>query len=123
MLWMLLDRGKVGNRCWRRPAAEAMLPELLVAEMQEQVRWQTCKRTCVQGVGVPIPQVAEQLVTCWVVVPVPLVQISKWIYERVVEVAVPRVAELFCARSAEHFVAVPVPLILKENVALLVRNF
>ena len=44
---------------------------VLVAEMQEeQVRAQTSERICV-SVGVPIPEVAEQLVTRWVAVPVP----------------------------------------------------
>ena len=34
---------------------------------------------------------------------------------RIVEVAVPKIAQQFCARCAEHFVAVPVPLILKRE--------
>ena len=79
---------------------------------------------------VPIPQVGKRLVALSVAVTVPLivsiiaeeaslvshVQISAWIFERIVEVSVPHLAEQFCARCAEHFVAVAVPLILKENV-------
>ena len=106
--------------------AEVMLPEL-VASLRGQVRAQTSESICVRSSS---DSISGRLVTLSVAVTVPLimsiiveeaslvshVQISVWICERIVEVAVPHLAEQFCARCAEHFAAVPVPLTLKENV-------